>query len=174
MQPAPAPAPAAPAGSELQCTTYPQFFAAQQAVTAACCGDAAAACDVGTPTRCTTETCAAALRPFQSACSRPPDWLTTVALADNVLAAVATCPAPPPPPLAPCSDYREFSVAVASIDGACCADAASPCVGGMPTACSRAYGEVLPPFRDACHDFLQQIGMDSNVEGALAMCGGEH
>ena len=56
--PPPPPTPPAPTPGEQQpCTTYPEFMAYSQEVTAACCDDASAPCVAGLPTAC-SEACA--------------------------------------------------------------------------------------------------------------------
>ena len=55
--PPPPPPPAPTPGEQQPCTTYPEFMAYSQEVTAACCDDASAPCVAGLPTAC-GEACA--------------------------------------------------------------------------------------------------------------------
>lgn len=69
------------------CTSYPEFVAYSQEVTAACCDDASAPCVAGLPTTC-SNTCADVLLPMQRACS---EFLATIGMQETVNAAVALC-----------------------------------------------------------------------------------
>ena len=163
--PPPPPAPA-PAG-EVSCASYPEFMPRMQAVGSACCGDADAPCDSnGVPTTCTAS-CAEVLLPMQSACA---GFLVVLGMRASIDAAAAMCPAATP--AIPCTNFGEFGPASQAVTDVCCDDAAHPCVGGLPTACTRACSEVLPTFHAACYDFLGTIGMQTTVDSALATCTG--
>ena len=61
------------------CTSYPEFMAYSQEVTAACCDDASAPCVAGLPTTC-SDACADVLLPMQRACN---DFLAMMAFPDD-------------------------------------------------------------------------------------------
>eukprot|EP01052_Picozoa_sp_SAG31_P031384 SAG31_NODE_3318_length_4420_cov_2.018051_2_plen_250_part_00 len=166
---APPPAPPSADGGP-SCASYPEFMLLMQSVGSACCGDPSYPCDAtGVPTAC-TESCANELLPMQSVCA---DFLVRLGtgVRASVDAVAEMCPTTAPN--IPCSNFAEFGVASQSVTEACCDDE-NPCVAGLPTACNRACGEVLPPFYTACQDFLANIGMATNVATALATCGGGH
>ena len=72
-----------------------------------------------------------------------------------------------------CSDFVEFSSATETVTNDCC-DADHQCTAGIPSACSPECALVLIPFQDACHDYLGQIGLSSNVQAAVALCQSGH
>eukprot|EP01052_Picozoa_sp_SAG31_P031244 SAG31_NODE_3290_length_4457_cov_5.521570_3_plen_573_part_00 len=72
-----------------------------------------------------------------------------------------------------CSSPSEFAAKSEAISSACC-DNETPCVDGLPTACTRTCGELLPSFYRLCHDMLTDIGLGSSVGAILATCGGGH
>ena len=69
------------------CTSYPEFMAYSQEVTAACCDDASAPCVAWLPTAC-SDACADVLLPMQRACN---DFLGNIGMQPTINAAVATC-----------------------------------------------------------------------------------
>jgi hypothetical protein len=165
--PPPPPAPAPPAGEPQPCSSYPEFMAYSQAVTAACCDDVSAPCIAGLPTAC-SEACADVLLPMQTSCH---DFLGMIGMQETVDTAASSCAAP----LEPCTSYPEFMTYSQEVTAACCDDAAgAPCVAGMPTACSDACADVLVPMQQACSEFLGMIGMQDTVNAATATCGGGH
>jgi hypothetical protein len=90
--PPPPPTPPAPTPGEQQpCTTYPEFMAYSQEVTAACCDDASAPCVAGLPTAC-SEACADVLLPMQTSCH---DFLGMIGMQETIDTAASSC-APPP------------------------------------------------------------------------------
>ena len=78
--------------------------------------------------------------------------------------AVTTCLGDMPP----CTSYPEFLPYSTAVSDACCGD--GTCVGGLPTTCSVACEEVLLPMQEECQDFLVTIGIDANIETAVATC----
>ena len=69
------------------CTSYSEFMAYSQEVTAACCDDATAPCVAGLPTAC-SDACADVLMPMQLACN---DFLAMIGMQETINAAAATC-----------------------------------------------------------------------------------
>ena len=164
--PAARPPPPPATGGPRTCTTYPDFMAYSQDVTAACCDDAVAPCVAGLPTACSVA-CADVLLPMQASCR---DFLGMIGMQATIDTAAASCPAP----LEPCTSYPGFMAYSQTVTAACCDDAASPCVAGLPTACSDACSDVLMPMQLACNDFLGMIGMQDTINAAAATCGGGH
>lgn len=87
-----------------------------------------------------------------------------------------TGPSPPSPPLGPpqagepCETFEEFGQYSESVDLACCTSG-SPCVQGLPTACSESCAAVLLPMQIACHNFISMVGfLRSSIESAVATC----
>eukprot|EP01043_Picozoa_sp_COSAG02_P049709 COSAG02_NODE_5022_length_4720_cov_5.299502_1_plen_471_part_00 len=82
-------------------------------------------------------------------------------------------PSPPAPSAAsgPCSTFSEFSPYSNAVTAACCSQPGS-CDGaaGLPTACNNGCAEVLMPMQQACDSFLHDIGLDSIVAAAVALC----
>jgi hypothetical protein len=82
----------------------------------------------------------------------------------TVDSAVTTCLGDMPP----CTSYPEFLPYSTAVSDACCGD--GTCVAGLPTKCSVACEEVLLPMQEECQDFLVTIGIDANIETAVATC----
>ena len=161
----PPPPPAlAPAGA---CSTGPEFMERSQAVTDACCGQAAGPCESGMPTSCDQE-CAAVLLPMQTDCS---GFIVMMGLQDVIDTAVSHCQAPADP----CTTGGEFMAYSGRMTAACCSDPSAACAAGFPTArCSSGCATVLLPMLPACDTFLTMMGMQAAAGTAMAICQSGH
>jgi hypothetical protein len=73
-----------------------------------------------------------------------------------------------------CNTATEFSRASDIVNSACCRDVAHPCTNGMISTCIGSCGVALQLYNTLCHNYLVSGGLDTNVQHALAMCGGGH
>ena len=106
------------------------------------------------------------------------DLGTTACLTEHTQPAVPPPPVAPPPPALvgppqsgePCSTFEEFGQYSEAVDLACCTED-SPCVQGLPTACSASCAATLLPMQTACHDFISVVSfLRAGIESAVATC----